>query len=850
MDSYNTECIRLRGDVDRLRAEVENLKLALAASELEPQRQVRRFQYAQDQAAAKLQAASEAQERMRKEYMLQIKEQRAAHAFEVNQLLGEQRGERAQAMETTTRLEGLITDLEKQLRSAHAAMRKGGQMAAKTQEQLEGELQRVKEGRVWSAVHEEQATRVRVEAQRDELKAEVVRLNEQVNSRSRKHAANMDELYTLRGEVKSLQKLNAVYDVKAQRKFFEVDPILEQKADLKRQVESLRQQLKAEQEQTAKYKAIAEPPKEKFFVAGHYTADVDLSALEMIASLGVSPNVAPALFVNFADFYGIKLPSREKKVCTGTDPATGERVYEVKDVLFIPGKTHMKELPAIGGELHKMQVAEWLLDDPEANYCYVADGANSQQKEILAQLLYRRNKETGKLESMAMSIDEIPDKTSVGQYAKFTTTLEAIAKAWDEAAELGLLDDGWQPATAEGAEGAEGEQTAAHFHEQRRKALRKALRAKISELKASSTMNDRAAPARKAGRLSRGGDGSGGDGDVADDPTCAHHAVANIGEEGRKAIDAILKRLMNISAEQSEGDSAKVKALRTQVGWFSSPACSLIYQVSKYVALFSSKGYAIGANFAQWLAHKLKTTEQLAAELIGHVQDLLAICGGRDYVFFLDAAVVDRLSQLESLYGYLLEEADLGAEAGGKLRKAILTGFESVYCMSAVRSMSMIADAWLWPMLRAIEPGDDVHILDVCPALWPRSCTWLEEAAANPQSAIDGTLSLRTSLEAAGLRTTPRRAPTANGKRRAERAAIDLQRTCNAINKDAELKALVHEMLSAAFTAMADGIRNHAAEFMPGGGFCTANLTAELRKRLDGMPLTSVGAETMFARSA
>ena len=102
-------------------------------------------------------------------------------------------------------------------------------------------------------------------------------------------------------------------------------------------------------------------------------------------------------------------------------------------------------------------------------------------------------------------------------------------------------------------------------------------------------------------------------------------------------------------------------------------------------------------------------------ELIGHVEDLLAICGGRDYVFFLDAAVVERFSQLESLYGYLLEEADLGAEAGGKLRKAIITGFESVYCMSAVRSMAIIADAWLWPMLRAIEPGDEVHILDVCP---------------------------------------------------------------------------------------------------------------------------------------
>ena len=185
-----------------------------------------------------------------------------------------------------------------------------------------------------------------------------------------------------------------------------------------------------------------------------------------------------------------------------------------------------------------------------------------------------------------------------------------------------------------------------------------------------------------------------------------------MGEDGRKAIDKVLKGKMNITDEQAESDAAKVKALRTSVGWFSSPACSLIYQVSKYVALFSSKGYAIGANFAQWLAHKLKTTERAAGELISHVEDLLAICGGRDYVFYLDAAVVDRFSQLESLYGYLLEEADMGAEAGGKLRKSILTGFESVYCMTAMRSMAIIADAWLWPMLRAIEPGDDVHILE------------------------------------------------------------------------------------------------------------------------------------------
>eukprot|EP00966_Prymnesium_polylepis_P174248 4031684-Prymnesium_polylepis.1 len=70
-------------------------------------------------------------------------------------------------------------------------------------------------------------------------------------------------------------------------------------------------------------------------------------------------------------------------------------------------------------------------------------------------------------------------------------------------------------------------------------------------------MNDRAANGRKAARRARGGDGKGGEGDVTDDPTCAHHAVANIGEDGRKAIDKRLKAKMNITEEQSESDSAK-----------------------------------------------------------------------------------------------------------------------------------------------------------------------------------------------------------------------------------------------------------------------------------------------------
>eukprot|EP00966_Prymnesium_polylepis_P259295 5989129-Prymnesium_polylepis.1 len=72
---------------------------------------------------------------------------------------------------------------------------------------------------------------------------------------------------------------------------------------------------------------------------------------------------------------------------------------------------------------------------------------------------------------------------------------------------------------------------------------------------------------------------------------------------------------------------------------------------------------------------RLVDQEEQSTELLGHSEDLLAICGSRMYVFFLDAAPTERLiSQEGSLLTYLQEEDDLGAEGGGKLRKSILTG--------------------------------------------------------------------------------------------------------------------------------------------------------------------------------
>ena len=105
-----------------------------------------------------------------------------------------------------------------------------------------------------------------------------------------------------------------------------------------------------------------------------------------------------------------------------------------------------------------------------------------------------------------------------------------------------------------------------------------------------------------------------------------------------------------------------------------------------------------------------------------------------------------------------------------------------------------------------------------------------------------------STLEAGGLRTTPREPPTAKARLRAERAAVDLQRIRAAIAADEEVRTLVHEMLTAAFTKMADGVRNHAAEFIGEGRFVKAKITPELRAAMDGTPITSVMAETVFAR--
>lgn len=161
-------------------------------------------------------------------------------------------------------------------------------------------------------------------------------------------------------------------------------------------------------------------------------------------------------------------------------------------------------------QINKLQVGRWLLEymnSEETSCCYLADGAEAQQLERLGQMLSRRI--DGKLQVMALDVNTVDSKTGEAQAAAFKQSIEEAVKLMEEA---GLVDQ-------RGAE-----------------LLRRFL--------PTCACNDRAANGRMGAREVLGL--ANGD----DDPTCAEHALVNILEEGRKAMDRVLREMMEISDAQ------------------------------------------------------------------------------------------------------------------------------------------------------------------------------------------------------------------------------------------------------------------------------------------------------------
>jgi hypothetical protein len=122
-------------------------------------------------------------------------------------------------------------------------------------------------------------------------------------------------------------------------------------------------QLEAQKEETAKYKAIAEPQKEYFFKSGHFSAASDLACIQCL-QLHVPRRKVPSLFLVFSRLFRITMPRRDKKV---PGPwVEGKRTSVVKTLVYVPGISHLKRMAGVMYQLNKLQVGEWLvlgLDD-------------------------------------------------------------------------------------------------------------------------------------------------------------------------------------------------------------------------------------------------------------------------------------------------------------------------------------------------------------------------------------------------------------------------------------------------------------------------------------------------------
>lgn len=140
-----------------------------------------------------------------------------------------------------------------------------------------------------------------------------------------------------------------------------------------------------------KFKAIAEPPRSKFYHNG-FTPEVELCCLEvMLLGGGIARNSVPELFTIFGNFYGVTIPLRSEGIKVPAGKVDGKMTYEKKPALCIPSKTHCKGLLPVLNQLHKLQVGKELLRGGlNAHFCYGSDAAESLQRDFVLHQLTRR----------------------------------------------------------------------------------------------------------------------------------------------------------------------------------------------------------------------------------------------------------------------------------------------------------------------------------------------------------------------------------------------------------------------------------------------------------------------------
>jgi hypothetical protein len=391
----------------------------------------------------------------------------------------------------------------------------------------------------------------------------------------------------------------------------------------------------------------------------------------------------PIAYKVISDYHGIVLPGRMRKVLVSV--ANGFKRFESKYLEWKPSGTSCLRFRVEMGTFSQLQVGEYIIANggTAGNFAVHSDGASSDGTELSAFVLghrYTASNGASKVMNMLIDLNWAMDKTSATQASDFRSACQGVAKLCAKA-----------------------EMADSHL---------------VGEVIPSGSMNDRASLERLAAKLMTGCD--------TDGATCGEHgSLVNPMHHGTKAMDAVVQGWMGKTEVELALDADKSRALHMAVGWHSSPCGAVIYCTTKYGALNSDKGYAVGQKYVgylEWCKTRNLEADAECLELLGHMSDLLSIKGSRAYVTSINAPIVERLLQMKpgSFYTFLKETEEISAgKDGGKIRKQIIAGAESPEIMACVRAEAILGDFYMWPLLRAIKyrppDGSDPHILDMAP---------------------------------------------------------------------------------------------------------------------------------------
>ena len=347
--------------LDNEREEHQRLMSEYRKLQLQPNRVARQLEAERTANKKVEEALGQTLHDLRAEHEAEVKATRQSVAAERRRHAHELQSLRVEHAEQVIRLEGELTEIERELRRVRSTLRRGDQAAEAAAQEADAEKQRLRErGRAWSRVEQEQHRAERAERElrqvREEFGREASELRSAARARNTETAAEKQELKYLRHEKKEWREKMATFKQNSNLKFFEVDPFLELNRELREKLTRYVTHERVMSKVIADLESIACPPYSRFYEGRLDLDGVKIGGVQVaeewemfsmaLTTFNISSNRISDSFLASCQFLGVQLPKQEHSVYFKS-----EGVSRKQERFCLPSSTHAKDTVELGGEL-------------------------------------------------------------------------------------------------------------------------------------------------------------------------------------------------------------------------------------------------------------------------------------------------------------------------------------------------------------------------------------------------------------------------------------------------------------------------------------------------------------------